>query len=139
MLQVARNLVDPWTGFLRNSRLLLHDRSALFTEQFGRVLRSAEVEILRLPARSPNLNAYAERFVRAIRYECLDQMVFFGETSLRRAVEQFVARYNRERNHQSLENKIIQPEATEFPTEGSICRRKRLGGLLNYYYREAAA
>jgi putative transposase len=85
------------------------------------------------------LNAYAERFVRTIRQECLNRMVFFGETTLRQALEEFVLHYNRERNHQSLGNRIIQPEQFFFPVEGSICRRKRLGGLLNYYFREPAA
>ena len=85
MLQVVRNLVDPWSGFLRTSRLLIHDRSALFSEQFRQVLRSARVKDLRLPARSPNLNAYAERLVRSIREECLDRMVFIGEGALRQS------------------------------------------------------
>jgi transposase InsO family protein len=130
-------LVDPWSGFLRTSRFLIHDRSALFSESFRQVLRSARIKALRLPARSPNLNAYAERFVRTIRQECLDRIVFFGEASLLRTVEEFVTHYNRERNHQVLANKIIQPEALEFPCSGPIHFRKRLGGLLNYYYREA--
>lgn len=64
-------------------------------------------------------------------------MIFFGEASLHKAVEEFVAHYNREQNHLSLGNKIIQPERTEFPCIGSIRCRKRPGGLLNYYYREA--
>ena len=136
--QMARNLTDPWTGFLRSCRWLIHDRSSLFSEHFRQLLRSAKVEGLRLPARSPNLNAFAERFVRSIRQECLDRMIFFGEASLCRAVTEFVSHYNRERNHQGLHNKIIQPEFLEFPATGTIRRRKRLGGLLNYYYREAA-
>ena len=83
MLQIARNLVDPWTGFLTSSRALIHDRATVFNERFRQLLRSGQVEALRLPARSPNLNAYAERFVRTIRQECLGRMVFFGESSLR--------------------------------------------------------
>jgi hypothetical protein len=138
MGQMARNLTDPWTGFLRSSRWLIHDRSSLFSEHFRQLLRSTQVEGLRLPAHSPNLNAFAERFVRSIRQECLDRMIFFGEASLCRAVTEFVSHYNRERNHQGLHNKIIQPEFSEFPATGTIRRRKRLGGLLNYYYREAA-
>jgi len=74
----------------------------------------------------------AERFVRSIRQECLDRMVFFGEASLRRAVTEFVSHYNRERNHQGLDSKIIQPEFSEFPASGTIRRHERLGGLLNY-------
>ena len=135
---MVRSLVDPWSGFLRDRRLLIHDCSALFSEQFRQMLRSARVEALRLPARSPNLNAYAERFEWTIREECLDRMIFFGESSLRRAVEEFVRHYNGERNHQGLENKIVQPEVTEFPATGALRCRERLGGLLNYYYRLAA-
>jgi transposase InsO family protein len=82
MLQIARNLVDPWTGFLASSRLLIHDRATVFSEHFRQLLRSGRVESLRLPARSPNLNAYAERFVRTIRQECLGRTVFFGASSL---------------------------------------------------------
>jgi len=139
MKQVARNLIDPLAGFLRGTRWLIHDRASLFSEQFGQLLRSAQVEGLRLPARSPNLNAYAERFVRTIRQECLDRMVFFGEAALRRAVEEFVIHYNQERNHQGLASQLIRPEVSAFPVGGKIYRRKRLGGLLNYYFREAAA
>jgi transposase InsO family protein len=138
MLQVGRNLIDPWAGFLRSSRYLIHDRATVFSEPFRELLRSAQVEGLRRPARSPNLNAFAERFVRTIRKECLDRLVFFGEASLRSAVEEFVIHYNQERNHQSLGNTIIQPELAEFPSEGAICCRKRLGGLLRYYYRKTA-
>jgi transposase InsO family protein len=72
MLQIARNLVEPWTGFLSSSRLLIHDRATVFSEHFRQLLRSGRVESLGLPARSPNLNAYAERFVRTIRQECTD-------------------------------------------------------------------
>jgi hypothetical protein len=70
-LQVGRNLIDPWSGFLRSSCYLIHDRATVFSEPFGQLLRSAQVEGLRLPARSPNLNAFAEQFVRTIREECL--------------------------------------------------------------------
>ena len=96
------------------------------------------MESLRLPARSPNLNAYAERFVRTIKESCLDNMILFGELSLREAVSQFVEHYHQERNHQALKNKIIWPEFREFPADGLVHRRKRLGGLLNYYYRKVA-
>lgn len=109
-----------------------------FTKQFRQVLRSANIEPLRLPARSPNLNAYAERFVRTIRQECLDRMIFFREAALRRVLDEFVLHYNRERNHQGLDNQLILPAQPSLPTGGNIRRQKRLGGLLNYYFREAA-
>jgi len=138
MKQVARNLTDASEGFLRGSRFLIHDRASVFTEQFRAIIKSAGMEPLRLPTRSPNLNAFAERFVRSIKESCLDQLVFFGESSLRRAISEFVLHYHTERNHQGLENKIIQPEFAEFPEIGTIRSRQRLGSLLYYYYREAA-
>jgi transposase InsO family protein len=113
-----------------------YSRSVGLVQQFRQLLRSAQVETVRRLARSPNLNAFAERFVRTIRQECLSRMIFFGEDSSRRAVVEFVAHYNAERNHQSLEHKIIQHETTGFPSIGWIRRRKRLGGLVNYYYRK---
>jgi hypothetical protein len=98
------------------------------------ILEAAGVESVRLPARSPNLNAIAERFVRSIKESCLDRMVLIGESSLHRATSPFVVHYHQERNHQGLENKIIRPEFTPFPTEGAVPCRKRLGGLLRYYF-----
>ena len=139
MMQVERNLIDPLEGFLRGTRLPIHDRSSLFSGQFRQPLRSAKVEGLRLPARSPNFNAFAERFGRTIRQECLARMIFFGEASLRQAVEEFVTHYNHERNDQALDNKIIQPDVPQFPMEGEVRCRKRDGGLLRYYYRETAS
>jgi len=138
MLQMARNLTDACNGFLLGARFFIHDRSALFTEQFRGILKSSGVESLRLPARSPNLNAFAERFVRTIKSSCLDRMILIGESSLRRALSEFDLHYHAERNHQGLENKIIRPEFDEFPSEGPLHCRERLGGLLRYYFREAA-
>jgi putative transposase len=93
---------------------------------------------VRLPARSPNLNAHAERFVRSIRESCLDRMILFGEASLKMAIKNFVAHYHRERNHQGLANRIILPEIVDAGSGGPVQRRQRLGGMLNYYYRAAA-
>ncbi len=86
----------------------------------------------------PRPNAYAERFVRTIREGCWDRMILIGEGSLRRALGEFVVHYHTERNHQSLENKIIRPELPELPRAGEIHCRERLGGLLRYYYQQAA-
>ena len=102
------------------------------------ILRGAGIEPIRLPARSPNLNAYAERFVRSIKESCLDQMILIGEASLHRATSEFLIHYHRERNHQGLENKIIRPDFNPPLTQGTIKCRRRLGGLLHYYYRKAA-
>ena len=102
------------------------------------ILKVAGIESVRLPVRSPNLNAFAERFVRSIKESCLERMVLIGESSLHRATSQFVLHYHQERNHQGLDNKIIRPEFSPLPSTGPIRCRKRLGGMLNYYYREAA-
>ena len=86
---------------------------------------------------SPNLNAYAERFVRSIKDECLDRMIFVGQGSLRRAVAEYMAHYHAERNHQGLENRLIVPAAT-VANDGKVHCHGRLGGTLNFYYRAAA-
>ena len=138
MPQMARNLTDAFDGFLIGKRFLIHDRDPLFTGTFREIVKSMGVEPLRLPPRSPNLNAYAERFVRSIKSECLDRMIFLGEASLRRAVENYVAHYHEERNHQGVGNELIAPSELDPPADGPISCRKRLGGLLRYYHREAA-
>jgi transposase InsO family protein len=138
MEQAARNLTDPVDGFLKDCHLLIHDRSPVFTDSFRTILKGAGVEPLRLPPRSPNLNAYAERFVRTIKEGCLDQMIFFGEPSLRRTLAEFVDHYHQERNHQGVANKILQPDFDRGDMRGAVTCRKRLGGMLNYYYRKAA-
>jgi putative transposase len=138
MKQMARNLTDGLDGLLASCRYLIHDRSSLFTPEFGMILESVGIETVRLPARSPNLNAYAERYVRTIKEGCLDRMILIGEGSLRRAIGEFVVHYHTERNHQSLENKIIRLEFAAFPSAGEVHSRERLGGMLRYYYRQAA-
>ena len=93
---------------------------------------------VKLPPRSPNLNAPAERFVRSIKESCLDRLILFGEQSLRTAVHNFVVHYHQERHHQGLANRLIDPEPSHLGSTGVVQRRERLGGLLNYYYRAAA-
>jgi putative transposase len=87
---------------------------------------------VKLAPRSPNLNAFAERFVRTIKESCLERIVLIGEASFQRASSQFILHYHNEWNHQGLGNKIIQPEFAPFPSEGAVNYRKRLGGLLRY-------
>jgi transposase InsO family protein len=96
------------------------------------------VKSVKLPPRSPNLNAHAERFVRSIKESCLERLILFGESSLRKAVQEFLTHYHRERNHQGLGNRIILPESSHRKMAGVVRRRQRLGGMLNYYYRDAA-
>ena len=99
MKQIARNMtMDEW-GFLGNCRYLIHDRDAKFTDSFRAIIRSGQVEPLKLPARSPNLNAYAERWVKSVKEECLSKLIFFGEASLRRALREYVTHHHTGRNH----------------------------------------
>ena len=137
MEQIARNLTDPFDGFLREKRFLIHDRDPLFTTEFDDILRSAGVIIVKLPPRSPNLNAYCERFVRSIKEECLARIIFFGEAHLRTTVQEYVEHYHLERNHQGLENRLIDNSCADGAT-GPIGCHERLGGMLTYYYRRAA-
>ncbi len=95
------------------------------------------MEPVRLPERSPNSNAWIERFMLSIKSECLDQMIFFGEESLHRAVQEYLTHYHAERNHQGLANALIEPEASGTDSRAVRCR-ERLGGMLRYYHRDAA-
>ena len=105
MKQVARNLTDPFDGFLKGKQYLLMDRDGKFCESFRNLVEDAGVKPLRLPPRSPDLNCYIERFMRSVKQECLNRLIFFGETSLRNAVRQFVDHhYPHERNHQGCIN-----------------------------------
>jgi len=138
MSQIGRNLTDAINGILNGKRYLIHDRDPLFTTEFLNMLADVNVESVRLPPRSPNLNAHAERFVRSIKESCLERMILFGEESLRTAISDFVAHYHTERNHQGLANRLISPETGHLTNSGIVQRRQRLGGMLNYYYRSAA-
>jgi putative transposase len=138
MAQIARNLTDAVAGPLQGFGHLIVDRDPLYTKQFKGLLASANVSLLRLPANSPNLNAYAERFVRSIKQECLRHIIPLGERHLRTAVHEFVEHDHSERNHQGLGNVIPFPSPPATTIEGRICRRERLGGLLNFYERKSA-
>jgi putative transposase len=138
MSQIGRNLTDCVEGPLKGKRYLIHDRDPLFTTEFLKMLADAGVASMKLPPRSPNLNAHAERFVRTIKETCLERMILFGEGAVRKATAEFMAHYHSERNHQGLDNVLICPEPKHAGTQGAVHRRERLGGLLNYYYRKAA-
>ncbi len=135
MKQMGRNLSDPMDGFLTGKRYLIHDRDPLFTKEFAQILKAAGIQVVKTPKRSPNLNAYAERFVWSIKYECLNKMIIFGERHLRHAIGEYVRHYHCERPHQGLGNRIIDPTAQG---EGEIVVEERLGGLLKSYRREVA-
>ncbi len=135
MLQVARNLTAAGDGFLRGMQHIILDRDPLYTAVFRRLLRDSGVTPVVLPAWSPNLNAFAARFVESAKSECSERMVLLGEGHLRAAVRQFLHHYHEERPHQGLDNQLIAPKTTAIGT-GPITCRERLGGLLKFYDRE---
>jgi len=138
MKQIARNLTDADSGFLNGAHYLIHDRDPLFTEGFRKILNPSGVKTVKLPARSPHLNAYAERFVRSVKSECLAKIIPLGERHLRKAVREYTEPYHLERNHQGLDNELIE-KLIDGPDMGAaIDCRERLGGILKYYYRRAA-
>jgi hypothetical protein len=139
MEQQARNLTMEEWGSLKGCRYRLRDRDTKFCESFRELIESASVNPLRLPARSPNLNSYAERWVRSVKEECLSRLILFGESSLRRALQQYLVQYHEERNHQGRDNRILFPSRLETRRKmGAVRCRERLGGLLKYYEMEAA-
>jgi hypothetical protein len=141
MKQIARNLLDPADGFLRNATYLIHDRDPVFTEAWAALLQTGGVKCVPIPAQSPNCNPHAERFVKTVRPECLDHFVICGEHHLRHLITEFMRHYLTERHHQGIGSQIITPKpspSNDNATLGVIGCRSRLGGLLNYYCREAA-
>jgi hypothetical protein len=138
VLRMARNLTDPEDGFLRGKRFVIHDRDPLYTKAFDAALKASGIESVRLPARSPNLDAYAERFVRSIRSECLDRLILVGQASLYRALEAYLEHYRLERNHQGLGNRLIETAEPSPDPSGPIHSSNRLGGLPRFYTRHAA-
>jgi transposase InsO family protein len=140
MDRVARNGVAEASGSMRHIRFVLHDRDTKFCTSFRETLASGGVEPLRLPPRSPSLNAFAERWVRSVKSECLSKFILFGERSLRRAVTEYLRHYHYERNHQGRSNLLLFTGRQNTPGDGNLSRvrrKGRLGGLLNYYMRAA--
>jgi putative transposase len=138
MKQIARNATMEGPGVLQDCRYLLHDRDTKFTRSFRAIIASGRIKPLALPARSPNLNAYAERWVRSVKEECLSKVILFGERSLRRALGDYVDHFHAERNHQGKGNVLLFPRNRDRHREGPVRSRERLGGLLRYYHQEAA-
>jgi len=139
MVQVARNATMEEWGFLSPGQYLIHDRDAKFCPAFQQIIDDAGVTRVPLPPRSPNLNAYAERWVRSVKEECLSRLVLFGEASLRHALTQYVEHFHQERNHQGKGNVLLFPAVSQDAApQGPIQCRERLGGLLTYYERKAA-
>jgi putative transposase len=139
MQQMARNATDESWGYLNQRRYALHDRDTKFCPLFRATLNSGGIQPIQLPARSPNLNAFAERWVRSAKQECLSKLILFGEASLRRALTEFIDHFHAERNHQGKGNVLLFPchEAGQNRQGGRTRCRERLGGLLKYYSHAA--
>ena len=131
--------MNEW-DFLENCRYLIHDRDTKFTDSFRTIIKSSRVEPLKLPARSPNLNAYAERWVRPVQKEALSKLILFGESSLKRELREYLKYYHQERNHKGKSNILLFPsnQASTACRNREVCCRERLGALLKYYFRQAA-
>jgi transposase InsO family protein len=139
MTQIARNVTMVDWGFLAPGQYLIHDRDGKYCPAFQRIVDAAGITRVPLPPRSPNLNAYAERWVRSVKEEALSGIILFGEHALRHVLKEYVAHYHAERPHQGKDNVVLMPITA--PCQGRdrpIQCRERLGGLLKYYYRKAA-
>ncbi|GJM45487.1 MAG: hypothetical protein DHS20C21_23290 [Gemmatimonadota bacterium] len=136
MRQIAMELAEFERPFPSMRRLII-DGDGKYTDEFVEILADHEIKAVKIPANSPNCNPHAERFVRSIREECLDRVVLFGESSLRRALRQYETHFVSERSHQGIGNRLVSPDSGDAGT-GDVECRPRLGGLLRFYRRAAA-
>jgi len=134
---VVRRQLDGFDGFLRHHTHLIHDRDPLFTQAMVDMLSVCGVQSVKLPPRSPNLNAYAERFVRSIKHECLNRIIPIGERHMTHAVNAYVEHYNHDRPHQGLDNELLTPNPSLATNDGRIVCDEQLGGLICSYRRAA--
>ena len=136
MQQIVRTLTMAEGAAVQAPKVLICDRDRKWSGDVRRRLGDAGIGVVLTPERAPNANAYAERFVRSIKEECLDRLIPIGERHFRRAVAEYVEHYHGERNHQGLDNCLISGPALVTMTS-RVRRRPRLGGLLNFYERAA--
>ncbi|WP_419194923.1 integrase core domain-containing protein [Novipirellula herctigrandis] len=137
MKTIASELTNYEDGFLKNKKYLIMDRDATFSKAFRDFLRNEGVKPVRLPPRSPNLNAHLERFFGSLKSECLYKLILFGENATRNAVRCFLDHYHTERNHQGLGNELIVPMDRPPDMDAEIETTEYLGGLLRSYRRAA--
>jgi hypothetical protein len=129
MQQIARNLTLEQWGFLTNGRYLLHDRHGKYCSSFDEIIELGNVKPIPLPARSPNLNCYADRWVRSVKQDCLSRLILFGEASLKRALQQYLIHYHEECNHQGKGNRLLFSSQTrQVGNQGSVQCQERLEG-----------
>jgi putative transposase len=138
MKQVARNMTAFDEDF-EGAKYLIRDRDTKFAASFDQIMKDSGIKIIKTAVRKPNMNAYIERFIRSIKYECLNHLIFFSEKQIRFAVREYLEHYHTERNHQGIDDHPTPIENTRFQIhKGKVVKESRLGGLLNCYYREAA-
>ena len=137
MKQVALDLAAFDDSFLRGYSYLIIDLDSKYTTEFREILKENDVDVVPIPPKSPNCNPHAERFVRSVEEECLDRMILFGRNALERALREYRLHYLGERNHQGLDNSLLEPSPNDVGCPRVECR-ERLGGLLRYYHRAAA-
>jgi putative transposase len=136
---IARNVtMDDW-GFIDNCRYLIHDRDTKYGQSFRDIIEFGDLKTVPLPARSGNWNAFAERWVKSVKDDCLSKLILFGEASLRRALREYLVHYHAERNHQGKNNILLFPATRQAGDRvaGSVSCKERLGGRLKHYHREA--
>jgi putative transposase len=136
VVQQARNL--SFTNVLERMRFLIHDRDSKFTAAFDELFRSEGIKVIHTPVQAPQANAYAERFVRTVRNECLDWLLILGRSHLEKVLRTYIQHYNQERPHRGLALQPPEPVRVKQPPSGDVRRRDHLGGLLHEYYRAAA-
>jgi len=136
--RVLKRQLDDFDGFLRNHKYLIHDRDPLFTKSMIAMLASVGVKSIKLPPKSPNLNAHAERFVRSIKHECLNRIIPIGESHLWRAIDAYVEHYNHDRPHQGMDNLVLDPLFKPSEPKGKIICDEQMGGVIRSYRRAAA-
>jgi len=139
MGQLARAMTMEAWGCLSPGPSLLHDRDGQYYPAFPPIMDAARGTRVPLPPRSPHLNAYAERWVRSVKEECLLRLILFGEASLHHALTQYVEHFHHERNHQGKGNVLLFPAfRSDTARQSPMQCHERLGGLLKYYTRDAA-
>ena len=134
---MARELTNYEDGFLIGKQYLIMDRDTKFCESFRAFLVNEGIKPVRLPPRSPNMNALLERFFGSLKNECLNRLILFGEKATRNAVHQYLTHYHSARNHQGLNNKLIEPPRHPVDIRMKIETTELLGGLLRSYRRAA--
>jgi putative transposase len=138
MTQMARNITMVDWGFLSPGQYLIDDRDGKYCLAFQQMIEAVGAKPIALPPRSPNLNAYAERWIRSVKDETLSRLILFGERSLRYALHEYVTHYHTERPHQGKGNVVLMPSPPyRAERHGPIHCHERLGGLLKYYAQEA--